>query len=354
MRPFELRREPLASTGRPWSLALFTTLSDEPRNVERDWRRRCPVAPYSPPGSGGIVVTIRKVPEHTDVGGAMPRIVAVHGIGQQVRGPEVLRQVWVPALRDGIALAGGQRPAESDIEVAFYGDLFRQAGRKGAGEAQYAAHDVEPGFETELLQAWWREAATTDASVVGPDEQTKLRTPQTVQRALNALSYSRFFTGMGERLVIALIKQVHLYLTDGAVRAKVQDRVANLVDDDTMVVVGHSLGSVVAYEALCGRNDVGVALVTLGCPLGIHNLVFDRLRPPPVNGRGQFPAGAASWTNIADGGDVVALVKQLRPLFGNRVQDVSVDNGSKAHDVSPYLTAAETGRAILAGLTDDR
>jgi hypothetical protein len=284
---------------------------------------------------------------------AMPRIVAVHGIGQQVRGPEILRQAWVPALRDGISIAGGQRPTESDVDVVFYGDLFRPSGRKGPGDAQYEPQDVEDGFERELLEAWWGEAAATDVSVAGPGDQTKLRTPRTVQRALNALSYSRFFAGMAERLVIGLIKQVHLYLTDDDVRVRVQGRVADVLDQDTRVLVGHSLGSVVAYEALCARPGAGIVLVTLGSPLGIRNLVFDRLRPPPVEGRGEFPSGALSWTNVADSGDVVAMVKQLHPLFGERVRDVTVRNGARAHEVSPYLTAAETGRAIAAGLSND-
>jgi hypothetical protein len=47
---------------------------------------------------------------------------------------------------------------------------------------------------------------------------------------------------------------------------------------------------------------------------------------------------------------VVALVKQLAPLFGERVQDLLVNNGSKAHDISPHLTAAQTGHAIAEGL----
>jgi hypothetical protein len=93
-----------------------------------------------------------------------------------------------------------------------------------------------------------------------------------------------------------------------------------------------------------------VALITVGCPLGIRNLVFERLRPPPDHGHGQFPAGAATWTNIADTGDVVALVKRLAPLFGDRVQDLLVSNDSKAHDISPYLTAIQTGRAVTEGL----
>jgi hypothetical protein len=238
----------------------------------------------------------------------------------------------------------------ADIEIAFYGDLFRAAGGKAGGIPWYVATDVEEGFERELLEAWWAEAAASDIAVLGPDATTKLRTPRMVQRALNALSQSRFFAGLTERLIIGCIKQVHAYLTEESVRAEIHERVDSVVGSATAVLVGHSLGSVVAYEAACAHPGWDLALVTLGCPLGIRNLVFDRLRPPPEGGRGHFPVGAATWTNIADTGDVVALVKRLAPVFGDRVQDLLVDNGSKAHDVSPYLTAVPTGRAIAEGL----
>jgi pimeloyl-ACP methyl ester carboxylesterase len=212
------------------------------------------------------------------------------------------------------------------------------------------ASDVEEGFERELLEAWWAEAAAGEEGVPEADARTKLRTPKAVQRALNALSQSRFFAGLTERLIIGFIKQVHAYLDDDGVRAQIQARVDRVAGTGTTVLVGHSLGSVVAYEAACAHPGWDLALVTLGCPLGIRNLVFDRLRPPPEGGRGQFPAGAATWTNIADTGDVVALVKRLAPLFGDRVQDLLVNNGSNAHDISPYLTAVQTGHAIAEGL----
>lgn len=282
----------------------------------------------------------------------MSRIVGIHGVAQQVRGPEVLRALWAPALRDGVFLSGAEPPDEADLEIAFYGDLFRAEGGKAAGGPPYTATDVEEGFERELLEAWWAEAAASDDAVPWPGKtsKTKLRTPKTVQRGLNALSQSRFFAGLTERVIIGFIKQVHAYLSDDWVRAQIQARVDRVVDGSTAVLVGHSLGSVVAYEAACAHPDWDLALVTLGCPLGIRNLVFDRLRPPPEGTCGQFPAGAATWTNIADPGDVVALAKRLAPLFGDRVQDLQVNNGSNAHDVSPYLTAAQTGQAIAEGL----
>ena len=93
----------------------------------------------------------------------------------------------------------------------------------------------------------------------------------------------------------------------------------------------------------------------LGSPLGIRNLIFDQLVPAPAprdSGElvGAWPGGTRSWVNVADAGDVVALVKDLRPLFSARVACYLVHNGSHAHDVRPYLTAAETGAAIAAGL----
>jgi hypothetical protein len=282
-------------------------------------------------------------------------IVGVHGIGQQVKGPEVVRAAWAPALRDGVRLAGGKPPAEADIGIAFYGDLFRKKG-KSVGEPVYTAVDVEPGFETELLEAWWLAAAAADPAVPGPDEKVKARTPATAQRALDAVSRAHFFSGLAERLIIWFAKQVHLYLTDDGIRASAQERVAAEIGQDTRVLIGHSLGSVVAYEALCAHPEWPVrTLVTLGSPLGIPNLIFDRLRPAPVAGQGRFPWPGRTWTNIADAGDAVALVKKLRPLFaGGDLQDRPVHNGSKAHDASPYLTAAETGRAVVQGLDDER
>jgi hypothetical protein len=280
----------------------------------------------------------------------MARVVGVHGIAQQVKGPETLAARWVPALRDGVTLSGSVPPEPSDVVIAFYGDIFRTPGAKALGEPNYTSEDVDDPLERELLELWWAEAARADPAVPGPDEKTKLRTPWVVQRALNALSQSKFFAALGERMIIALLKQVHAYLTDDRIHEGVQRRLAEAVESDTAVLVGHSLGSVVAYEAVCAHPEWPVSLVTLGCPLGIRNIVFDRLRPAPVNERGVFPAGARSWTNVADRGDVVALVKSLQPLFGDGVTDILVNNGAKAHDVSPYLTAVETGRVIASAL----
>jgi hypothetical protein len=287
----------------------------------------------------------------------MAQVVGVHGIGQQHQGEHQIHQVWYPALLDGLARAGAPTD-DVTLACAFYGDLFRSPGQPMAlGDPWYTADDVQDGMEAELLAAWWAGAAEMDPGVVPPAAEVLARTPRGVQQALRALSGSRFFGGLAERALVFDLKQVRRYLTEPDVRQEAIRRVGNAVTDTTQVLVGHSLGSVVAYEALCAHREWSITtLVTLGSPLGTRQLILDRLQPPPardpVSGqvKGCWPGGVARWVNIADAGDVVALVKDLRPVFGQRVQGWLVHNGASAHDVGPYLTALETGRAIASAL----
>lgn len=288
----------------------------------------------------------------------MARVVAVHGIGKQTLGEETLRKEWLAALNDGLARAGAAvRLAEPNTAMAFYGDLFRPPGEfLAVGDPPYTAADVAEGFEQDLLLAWWQAAAASDPAVVPPGADTLVSTPRSVQAALRALSGSRFFAGVALRAMVFDLKQVHAYLTDANLRAQALARVTDQIQADTRVVVAHSLGSVVAYEALCaGPGHQVRALVTIGSPLGIPNLILHRLQPAPLTldgpPRAVWPGHAGLvWTNLADEGDVVALVKDLRPAFGEQVRCAIVHNGARAHDAGAYLTDALCGRAVADGL----
>ncbi|MGX1887832.1 hypothetical protein BGM19_00065 [Streptomyces agglomeratus] len=294
----------------------------------------------------------------------MAHIVGIHGIGQQFIGAHTLHRTWLPALRDGIAVARRVFPIKADsasttdvdadawdLRIAFYGDLFRPASGKALGEPPYEATDIESAVEVELLDLLWQETVRIEERPDAPP--TKVRTPLVAQRALNRLCSSPFFAGIAERALIADLKQVRAFLCDATVKERVLDRVADTVEPDTRVMIGHSLGSVVAYEALCAHPEWPVrSLITLGSPLGIPRIVFDRLTPRPVSGRGVHPPSIRHWVNVADRGDPVALQKRLATGFGPGIKDELVHNGAKAHDATPYLTARETGRAIIAAFLD--
>lgn len=275
----------------------------------------------------------------------MSKIVAVHGIAQQYKGPDMLHQEWFAPLCDGITLAGGTRPASEDLICVFYANLFRAKELRPIEQIFDASAITDP-YEIDLLMAWYEEVA--DA---GPDRLIKDSTPQFIQRALETLSHSKFFAGLAEKAFVFNLKQVCAYFNEDAVRLSASQQVDDAISNDTRVLIGHSLGSIVAYEYLCANPLCPVmTLITLGSPLGIRNVIFDRLWPPPVNGHGEWPGSVKHWVNIADNGDVVALVKDLRPQFGPNVRNFLVDNGAEAHNANSYLTAPETGRAIISGL----
>lgn len=281
----------------------------------------------------------------------MARVVGVHGVGHQFGGENSLCAAWLPALKDGLARAGRRLASDDDFACAFYGNLFRPAGKMGGFEPPLDASDVDGDLEQELLELWWREAARVDSAVSGPGAKTKIRTPMIVQRALDALSGSHFFAGLAERALIFDLKQVHRYFVEPELRRAAVASVERVIKPDTAVVIAHSLGSIVAYEALC-ENAAGSVrtFVTIGSPLGIRNLIFEKLCPSPEGGVGCWPKGIVRWFNISDKGDVVALVKQLGSCFGPRIVDRSIDNGAKAHDATRYLTSKELGDAVATGL----
>jgi hypothetical protein len=284
----------------------------------------------------------------------MARVVCVHGVGQQRETESTLHQVWAPALCGGVQLAGG-RLGECEVHCAAYRDLFRPPGRALAGgeDPMQRVEDLDE-FQRDLLVLWWAEAARIDPSVITPDARTLVRAPRGVQAALRALSGSQFFAALGERALVGDLRQVRDYLHKPEVRRETRTR----VEKAARVLVGHSLDSLVAYEALSANPAWPIRmLVTLGSPLGIPNLIFDQLEPRPqsaVNAgsseRGRWPRKGCAWSNIADEADVATLVKDLRPAFGPKIDGWIIDNGAHAHDVKPYLTAVETGRAILMGL----
>jgi len=88
--------------------------------------------------------------------------------------------------------------------------------------------------------------------------------------------------------------------------------------------------------------------VTLGSPLA-SPMIFEQLDPAPVDGQGVWPGAVERWVNVRAIGDKAAAVA-LREKFGDRVEDVLVDNGHRAHAPEPYLNAAVTGAAVAAAL----
>jgi pimeloyl-ACP methyl ester carboxylesterase len=279
--------------------------------------------------------------------------VVCHGIGYQYKHSETMLTEWYDALGIGMTDAARPVPDAKDVAAVYYGSCFRSRDSKGGVEDELddipplRIGDVRDPLELELLEAF---ANGTEAPLPGGKGLG--------QMALRRLERSERLGRPAGRAVIWMVKQVRRYLDpDDTVRACAQQRFERVVTPDTKVVIGHSLGSVVAYEALRAHSVWNVhTFVSLGSPLGIQ-AIRDRLRPmPPAAGDGCPPV--TRWVNVAAKDDPIALVKQLAPLFGD-VDDQTVVNlpwhhpgkyvfGS--HSVLRYLTTGEVADAVASAL----
>jgi len=284
----------------------------------------------------------------------MAKILIVHGISNQYGGAGQLHAAWYPALCDGLdRFHNSPKPSPQDCYCPFYGHLFRPAGALSGGSSQVDLQDMSDD-ELQLVEEVWKAATLIDDQVPGPNapRQTLIYAPRMAERAAAALAKSKYLADYIPLQFFGDLRQVILYLNNAAIRANILDCVVPNITSETRVVIGHSLGSVIAYEAVASKPEQVIELVTLGSPLGIRNVVFDKLtpKPDPKTGRGRWPGSVQHWTNIAAKGDIVAAEKQLAPLFDPTVNDFYVDSGWDAHSSTRYLNSFDAGQAIARGL----
>jgi hypothetical protein len=107
-----------------------------------------------------------------------------------------------------------------------------------------------------------------------------------------------------------------------------------------------------AYEQRLAADQT-LTLMTLGSPLGLKSVVYERLQPQPPH----VPAAVNRRENIVAKDDLVAAQLDLEPFFppaaGSTVRPHThiVDTGSKPHDITHYLTKPTAGRIVTETLT---
>jgi len=172
-----------------------------------------------------------------------------------------------------------------------------------------------------------------------------------LEAAVHGLGASPYFGGSPEA-VLREARMLGRYLTDQKFRHEARDRTQSAIGPGARVVIGHGLGALGAYEALCALGDAASAtLVTLSAPMCGSDEVFARLEPAPRSGQGHWPASVHRWFNIVAHSDPTAMaVPHLTERFGPGIEDEIIEIRSASGDVFPYLLDRATGRAIAAGL----
>ncbi|MFI6318591.1 hypothetical protein ACIBG8_13775 [Nonomuraea sp. NPDC050556] len=259
----------------------------------------------------------------------MAAIVGVHGIGKykyyvQAGGSpsgaaELMRAKWDRYLH---AALGGDTSAYF-TEIAYFAHYLNDG--KGKVEAQPTVEEMAAPAQKVLVE-WAKELGLGERFTGG------------LRVVVGWLM--RHLDSRAAAFAALFCPEVAAYITDQAKREKCRQAVADVIRKNRpKVVVAHSLGSVVTYETLWANPDLEVdLLITLGSPLGMHNVVFEHLLPAPINGRGQRPKGVKRWVNIADKDDIAALPPDLAARFTGIDVETQVNlDWIDFHTVEKYL-----------------
>lgn len=141
-------------------------------------------------------------------------------------------------------------------------------------------------------------------------------------------------------------KQAHNYLNDRQIRAQVLNLIlAQLPESGRMVIVGHSLGSVIAAD-LVSRLPIGLeisGMVTIGSPLAHGSFNLDNLQATLK----EPPSNLAWWANFWTLLDPVSSHRGVSSAFPWML-DYRIQNpiNHHVHDAVEYLADETVGKAI--------
>lgn len=122
----------------------------------------------------------------------------------------------------------------------------------------------------------------------------------------------------------------------GRVREIVKTELRKAHDEcDAVCIIGHSMGSVIAYETLweltheTGRPIPVELFLTLGSPLGMNYVQKQLLGLR--DGSHRYPSGIGRWVNVSAVGDLVSVNERVSDDFAPMVEQGLVDHIEDHH-----------------------
>lgn len=240
-------------------------------------------------------------------------IIGIHGLANKPPEP-TLREWWQEALLEGLERNQGRTDRALSFDLSYWADLRYDSPDQtsepyvradGAGRLPRYKEDWLDGIVAKI-------GNLADAP----------------------LDWAKRYFG-ADNLADSVLRQklpdLATYYDDESLRERIRDRFADKVraaaaTQKRIMVIAHSMGSIVAYDVLrrIGREDMGLRvdhLVTIGSPLGLSQ-VKHRIRQE--NDLVRTPSVVRKWTNFADRRDLVAADSHLADDYAVNDREVKV------------------------------
>ena len=286
----------------------------------------------------------------------MSKLAAVHGMRMPERSKTRLHGTWYRAINRGLAATAWGRahpealPGPEDLDLVYWADLFRpRRSPRGAPKQLVSREDLKMAAYA-FLRATVRAA---DAASLW-DERGEPFGPV-------ALLVNRMVTESARYMNDGPIVNADPRYAPGAY-FQIQARFEEQLEKGPRVVIGHSLGSVIAYEGLClNPHDVDT-FITVGSPMATPQLIREPMLKRlnrRLNRAHDAPApwpGVRRWVNFYAPADVWSVpIERLARVMHPDIVDVEVRHGDprrfvETHKLTAYLEHAELCEEIARAL----
>ena len=265
---------------------------------------------------------------HSEDDRGRPVVLLVHGRGMLDHDTAATRKMWLDALASGgKTITSLPLLSERDLRVVWYADALDPRSTAGC---DYAATD----------------ARTKRNAAIDPDLKNLVAT---VGSLLDMITSVVAIADTENVSHLRALSADASFLADSRKRCATEQRLADAIDGARregrpVILVAHSLGSLVAYDYLSARSDTGLVqrFITVGSMVGATEL-----RQLLIGGDASDtlvrPAGVKSWTNIRHEDDLFATTIST----GRNVIATQPADEPDPHELVGYLRGSVTATEIL-------
>ncbi|MFC6706298.1 hypothetical protein [Flexivirga alba] len=268
-------------------------------------------------------------------------IVGVHGVGNysDAKNDADRARSWTAHLLKAFE---GTFPFDLELTIAYYAPALHLAAR----QSQLRLEQIPPNVQVDIWS--WLLASGI------PSNNAQGYATKPIRQGLEWLANHFHLDHKAlEAFVTQFFSEVHVYFSPrhSERRTSACRIVADAIEDNKPnAIIAHSLGSIVAYESLWNYASHEVDLfVTLGSPLALPNVVYDRLKLPPVTAIHRKPPQVKHWVNIADPGDVISILRPISNYFEGVDENLEPSiHPLDFHLLKHYLAVPELATVLTA------
>lgn len=275
-------------------------------------------------------------------------IIAIHGLANKPK-QTTLDKWWTKSILEGLSRNQGRASPDLAFQGVYWADVLYESPITKAKNKQPYESAAGTGPLPTYNDGWW--------------DDVRAQAGDLLARPLDWAKQHFGIDEIADAVLRKKLRDLAQYYDQAAIRKQLRKRLRDTVlsnKDKPMMVIAHSMGSIIAYDVLraLGRDHPSLSIdhfITIGSPLGLPHV---KHKIQQENDRVRTPSVVKRWTNFADRRDPVAvdvhLASDYRPNdAGVRVKDDLVINGyrtpkgdSNHHKSYGYLRAPEVSRAI--------